>query len=232
SGGAGGVRPGRRTGPGEQGDAEPARLGAPRPRRFPPRRGRCRARGRPRLAVRRRALHARRDAGPSGRQRSGRAPLRPCDRAARLQGWRLLRPGCRAGEDGPDPGRDRGHRARLRAGLRAGLRGARSRARRIEDRHSRGGFDAVKRPVTTATIVAAALALGNFLAVRASAAGTREIIGWAPLHLAAAIGHAPTVRALLAVGANPEVKSLDNRTPLFVAAKRGRVEAVCALLEG
>src|SRR5690606_31912504 len=41
SGGAGGVRPGRRTGPGEQGDAEPARLGAPRPRRFPPRRGRC-----------------------------------------------------------------------------------------------------------------------------------------------------------------------------------------------
>lgn len=90
----------------------------------------------------------------------------------------------------------------------------------------------MKRPVTTATIVAAALALGNFLAVRASAAGTREIIGWAPLHLAAAIGHAPTVRALLAVGANPEVKSLDNRTPLFVAAKRGRVEAVCALLEG
>ncbi|GFR44765.1 hypothetical protein Agub_g6096, partial [Astrephomene gubernaculifera] len=61
----------------------------------------------------------------------------------------------------------------------------------------------------------------------------RNSEGCAALHLAAAAGHAPLVRALLAAGAKSERRrEEDERTALHLAAEEGHLEVVCALLAG
>ena len=58
---------------------------------------------------------------------------------------------------------------------------------------------------------------------------TRNAGGTTPLHLAATVGNAETIEALLAVGAKLEARAKDGRTPLHTAALGGNAEAIAAL---
>lgn len=57
------------------------------------------------------------------------------------------------------------------------------------------------------------------------------LFGYSPLANACAHGHALCVRALLAAGADPHARDVHGNTPLHLAAKNGKGEAVRALLE-
>ncbi|MFX5903586.1 ankyrin repeat domain-containing protein, partial [Acinetobacter baumannii] len=50
----------------------------------------------------------------------------------------------------------------------------------------------------------------------------RDSRGMSALHLAAALGREPLVRALIARGASPESRAADGQTPLGVALAAGR----------
>ncbi|CAM9960121.1 unnamed protein product, partial [Discosporangium mesarthrocarpum] len=54
---------------------------------------------------------------------------------------------------------------------------------------------------------------------------------YTPLHWAAQKGHTAIVRALMAMGANANVRDKWRRTPLHRAAKEGHAEVVGVLLE-
>ncbi|MDR3285152.1 MAG: ankyrin repeat domain-containing protein [Holosporales bacterium] len=59
----------------------------------------------------------------------------------------------------------------------------------------------------------------------------RKSNGITPLYTAASLGHTEAVRALLAAGANREIKGTDGSTPLFIAAWNGKIEAIKVLIE-
>lgn len=54
--------------------------------------------------------------------------------------------------------------------------------------------------------------------------------GWAPLHAAAAQGHAAIVRALIKRGADMNIQDESDRTPLHIATEWGRVAVMRTLL--
>jgi ankyrin repeat protein len=55
--------------------------------------------------------------------------------------------------------------------------------------------------------------------------------GTTPLHLAAAVGDAGMLAALLAAGAGLEAQNCEGQTPLFEAAAAGHAEAVRWLMQ-
>jgi ankyrin len=79
--------------------------------------------------------------------------------------------------------------------------------------------------LTAVQVVAALLAAG-------ADAGAATGDGVTPLHAAAAAGHAPALRLLLAAaGANPQAENKLGLTPLHLAAGGNHVEAVRLLLD-
>jgi ankyrin repeat protein len=60
----------------------------------------------------------------------------------------------------------------------------------------------------------------------------RKNDGATPLAIAAPEGHVPTIKELLAKGANPNLASASGETPLLVAARDGHATMVKALLDG
>ena len=64
-----------------------------------------------------------------------------------------------------------------------------------------------------------------------TAADTRDVgQGWTPLHFAAAAGDPELVRALLAVGAPVDARSVTGQTPLWWACNDGQLAAARELL--
>lgn len=84
-------------------------------------------------------------------------------------------------------------------------------------------LDAARRGVAATCV--------TLLDARASLECREEATGRMPLHLAAAAGHAETVRKLLAISANPDVQDNDGARPLHLAATAGSAAVAAVLLE-
>lgn len=84
--------------------------------------------------------------------------------------------------------------------------------------------------ICTAAQCGQAAVVDAVLASRPELIDSRDQYGWTPLHEAARGGYVPTIRVLLARGADVHARTEDGDTPLHMAARAGEPEAARLLL--